>query len=217
MKLLPPVACFLAAVISGGHSLMCDTCSNANGDSCTGPPNTCDAAQDRCISTLTETVTSKGKAHSFARGCGRAKECGRLSTLSNEQVKVSSSSKCCSTDRCPAETVSVPRRETQANGLMCPACFAPGTEECTGQSTVPCAGVENQCIKYGMPVQMGGEPPYAMRGCANAAMCESKGKLSFPGITVDLKKFECSHGSHLQHSFSLSVLVGFPLLFRLLS
>ncbi|KAJ1132852.1 hypothetical protein NDU88_011153 [Pleurodeles waltl] len=215
MKLLPPVACFLAAVISGGHSLVCDTCTNSNGDSCTGPPGTCDAAQDRCIATLTETVTPKGKTQSFARACGKAKDCGRLSSLSNDQVKVSSSSKCCSSDRCSPDKVSVPRRETQENGQVCQACYAPSAEECAGQNTVRCTGVENQCIKFGMPVQMGGELPYAMRGCANIAMCESKGKLSFPGITAELKKFECNRGSHLQHS--LPMLVGFLLLFKLLS
>ncbi|XP_069496970.1 phospholipase A2 inhibitor and Ly6/PLAUR domain-containing protein [Ambystoma mexicanum] len=217
MKLLPAITCFLAAVISGGYSLICDTCTNANGDSCTGAAQTCDASQDTCIFTLTETRTPKEKTQSFAKSCGKSKDCKLLSSMSNEQVKIMSTSKCCNTDRCTPEPVSVPRRDEEANGIVCPACYTSSTEECTGQGTVQCKGVENQCIKYGMPVATGADAPYAIRGCANKIMCDTKGKLAFPSITAELKKFECSHGSHLQHNFSFSALIGLLLLLKLLS
>ncbi|XP_060793736.1 urokinase plasminogen activator surface receptor-like isoform X2 [Neoarius graeffei] len=106
--------------------------------------------------------------------CGMPELCA-TGSMNIGTVKVTSNTKCCSTNFCNSETL--PALPKQApNGRMCYTCDA---NDCSG--TVNCEGNEDRCISAS--VQQGSNT-LSMKGCVSKSFCVGSGSSGIPGIGI---------------------------------
>ncbi|XP_053338074.1 urokinase plasminogen activator surface receptor-like [Clarias gariepinus] len=192
----------ICMLFSKALSLTCQQCLP------TGTSATCQPTQITCPNQcLTSTITAYSNGVKFTdyiQTCGTPDLCVSGS-LNMGSVKVTTNSKCCSTDFCNTEKLpELPQQPP--NGRMCYTC---NNDKCL--ETVSCTGDEDRCISAS--VQQEGIS-VSVKGCVSASGCAASGSSSTPGIGVT--NLQCCEGNlcNSAESFTLSFL---PMIVPLLS
>ncbi|KAF5888872.1 urokinase plasminogen activator surface receptor-like, partial [Clarias magur] len=117
-------------------SLTCQQCSPSTSGSCQITQTTC---PNQCLTSTTAVYISGTKVTNNIQTCGAPDLCVNGS-LNMGTVKVTTNTKCCSTDLC--NTQKLPELPQQPpNGRSCYTC---SDSSCSG--TVSCTGNETRCI-----------------------------------------------------------------------
>ncbi|XP_067397667.1 phospholipase A2 inhibitor gamma subunit B-like [Emydura macquarii macquarii] len=192
--------CILAALLAVGSCLQCEVCT-AQGNSCTGPMQTCASGKDTCGILLTEVMQAGMKIQTTVKACVTSSECktGPISVNFGKGITVKMSSACCVGEACKTTTVTVPPADTKPNGLRCPGCYTMPFDQCR-EETVDCTGVETQCMNaiVSMQLEAGGNPAQAvMKGCASESFCAQLNMSSsaFTGIGTNVTMGQCRAAS----------------------
>ncbi|MCI4387803.1 hypothetical protein PGIGA_G00078460 [Pangasianodon gigas] len=185
----------ICMLFSKALSLTCHQCLPSPSGPCTNELITC---SDQCLSTTTAMYMSGTKVTDInIKTCGVPELCASGS-LNLGTVKVTSNSKCCSTNLCNTETL--PALPQQApNGRMCYTC---DTNSCSVK--VSCEGDEDRCISAS--VQQGSNT-VSMKGCVSKSLCIASASSSVPGLGIS--KVQCCEGNLCNgaESFTLSFLL----------
>ncbi|KAL8219608.1 UNVERIFIED_CONTAM: hypothetical protein K2H54_028614 [Gekko kuhli] len=102
-----------------------------------------------------------------------------------------SSTECCTTDKCNAGHISAPAVSLTPNGGECPACFAVGSD-CKEGETQKCTGSQNRCVTASGNV-VGALAKFIAKGCGTATTCSVPvGKaLRSTGMTLNFTSITC--------------------------
>ncbi|XP_033015186.1 phospholipase A2 inhibitor and Ly6/PLAUR domain-containing protein-like [Lacerta agilis] len=146
---------------------------------------TCRPSLNVCFSSVFRTNIVGDKEATYY-GCGLAGLCrsGHYSFTSASGTFVQKISRCCNTDMCNNETLTLPDRSTlPPNGLKCPACFHYLFRNCTSKTTINCFGNENQCVHFKGVLKKGIHRGQKLnfKGCATKDFCSLKNHSPFVG------------------------------------
>ncbi|KAL8219595.1 UNVERIFIED_CONTAM: hypothetical protein K2H54_028273 [Gekko kuhli] len=102
-----------------------------------------------------------------------------------------SSTECCTTDKCNAGPISAPAVSLTPNGGVCPACFTIGSN-CKGDVIEECTGAQDRCVTAS-GVADGVQVEFIAKGCGTATTCSLPlGKpLHSTGITLSFTSITC--------------------------
>ncbi|XP_058265275.1 lymphocyte antigen 6D-like [Hemibagrus wyckioides] len=171
----------ICMLFSKALSLNCYQCLPSLSATCTNEQTTC---SDQCLTSTISTYTSDTKLLDVSmKTCGTADMCVSGSTNLGT-VKVSSNTKCCSTDLCNSATLSAPPKQAP-NGRICYTCGANGCSE-----KVSCEGSEDRCVSAS--VQQGSST-VSLKGCVSKSFCVESTSSSIPGFGV--AKVQCCEGN----------------------
>ncbi|XP_063168240.1 phospholipase A2 inhibitor and Ly6/PLAUR domain-containing protein-like [Candoia aspera] len=197
MATLPSLILFLAAHLTQGSCLICETCIGPGKD-CTGLNRTCGRTADACLTFVGINSLGAEKMTETVKTCtaGRACQPEPVSVTINSDIHFWSTSSCCRDDLCNSKKLNVPPVNTTPNGLTCPACFNLGFDQCEVIESLSCTGEDNHCITSSGTLSTGGITPmiFAARGCSSASACSLPLKTSIytAGITFHLNKIGCN-------------------------
>ncbi|XP_029432609.1 phospholipase A2 inhibitor subunit gamma B-like [Rhinatrema bivittatum] len=202
--------CLLSALVAPGTSLQCQQCTSMNSNTCSSPPQECQSLHTHCISMLKETITGVGssKMVTLIRSCGTNKHCDKVTSITAGSYHMMTMFKCCTKENCNTQQMSMPRTETDVNGLSCPSCYSLSSHTCDRKENTTCKGAEDRCIEYDVTVKTGTmEAKSAVHGCATRNLCESKDNPAYYKDNYEMN-FKCSSGTHPQLGLFLLAVTG---------
>ncbi|XP_060793733.1 phospholipase A2 inhibitor and Ly6/PLAUR domain-containing protein-like [Neoarius graeffei] len=181
----------ICMLFSKALSLTCHQCVPSASGKCTEEQTTC---SDQCLTSTTAVYMSGTKLTDVnIKTCGMPELCA-TGSMNIGTVKVTSNTKCCSTNLCNSETL--PALPKQApNGRMCYTCDA---NDCSG--TVNCEGNEDRCISAS--VQQGSNT-LSMKGCVSKSFCVGSGSSGIPGIGIS--RVQCCEGNLCNSAKSITL------------
>ncbi|XP_067397668.1 phospholipase A2 inhibitor and Ly6/PLAUR domain-containing protein-like [Emydura macquarii macquarii] len=190
--------CILAALLAVGSCLQCEVCT-AQGNSCTGPMQTCASGQDTCVILLMEFMLVGVKNQTIAKACATSSECktGSDSVNFGMGMKIRTSSACCMAEACNTITVTALLADTKPNGRTCPGCFTSSSEQCWDE-IVDCTGAETHCVDATMTINLSGNPAqFVMKGCTSESVCAElkAGSSAFAEISANVITGQCRAAS----------------------
>ncbi|XP_078511681.1 phospholipase A2 inhibitor and Ly6/PLAUR domain-containing protein-like [Lissotriton helveticus] len=177
----------LTSLAGRGSCLVCEVCTSFTPHSCRGTVEVCNSMENSCIATLTESALGSDGTAVFQKSCGNAWECSHPASMAAGTYRVRAISKCCDTDYCNNGTIDWQPMNDTANGKVCPSCLAENSQDCQNTNTISCTGEETQCVKFTATKHRGSQITFI--GCATQSMCDSKGKLAFPGTSLAITDF----------------------------
>ncbi|CAH2318607.1 Hypothetical predicted protein [Pelobates cultripes] len=206
--------CTFSLFISTGYALSCTQCMVLGTKSCNGVSVTCPS--DSVCGTYYVVGYQKGVkvSETFTRNCIPKKQCGMKGSFTVMQdYKSEAGISCCYTENCTPPEPTLPKINTQTNGLICRSCIDINSDWCYTSDTVECTGNEDMCYLQTTKIEGLISLNTANRGCTTKNMCEL-GDQSISAHGMDMKAtMKCSSGSDALYSgFFLSITVALFLL-----
>ncbi|XP_015746273.2 phospholipase A2 inhibitor and Ly6/PLAUR domain-containing protein [Python bivittatus] len=195
MATLPSLSLLLAALLTQGSCLICESCASPGND-CTGLSHTCKTPEDACFTSVGISSLGADKITETIKTCIAGSNCqpGPISVTINSEIHFWSTSSCCQDDLCNSKKLDLPPVNTTPNGLTCSACFNIGFDQCEMVDSLNCTGEDNHCITTSGTLSIGDNPvPFAAKGCSSASACSLPLETSIysAGVTFHLNKIGC--------------------------
>ncbi|XP_069496940.1 phospholipase A2 inhibitor and Ly6/PLAUR domain-containing protein-like [Ambystoma mexicanum] len=200
MRAFLTILSFLCTFVATGNAIVCEDCLNRNGRNCTGQSIDCGPGVNKCEIVIVESKFGNLESvYNIFKGCARPPM-----VLYDDYQEMTQNftyrmrTWFCDSDNCNKgdNRVDFLPRNDCPNGVVCPACFAPGSSKgCEPKGTIQCAGSMKACMYFAGAGRLGEEVhDTSYRGCVNI---RSRSQFpNFPGETiVRIDRLEITKGS----------------------
>ncbi|XP_056400731.1 phospholipase A2 inhibitor and Ly6/PLAUR domain-containing protein-like [Hyla sarda] len=158
--------------ITTGIGLVCRSCKNYLGDSCTlATTETCAPSVTSCYTSLMVAKFGNPFYPVVVKSCATHGELCHFTYNMSAGVELYNEVKCCEGDMCNEETIKLPPKNSTENGVQCPVCYA-GAKSCTPTGNIKCQGPQTKCFTFsgGIYDERRFEDG-AFQGCATENLC----------------------------------------------
>ncbi|KAL1778824.1 olfactory receptor 11L1 [Sigmodon hispidus] len=147
LKSLLTAFVFSILAVSSVDSIGCSV-SSCVGTSCS-PSSTCTASKE-CFNQIQKFDTpSVNTDRTYKeKGCS-VDTCSDVeySATLGDQRKFSYVNRCCTSENCNKEDLTVSSQSSEYNGVECPACYSEKDPKCSSVTTLKCTGKETKCVE----------------------------------------------------------------------
>ncbi|XP_060220996.1 protein RoBo-1-like [Meriones unguiculatus] len=188
LKSLLLVFVFAILAVSSVENYTCEV-SVCMLESCIVPTTSCTATKG-CFSRMMqfETPSTFTDLMLNQKGCtSDADTCSNLefsATLGDHRI-FRYKNRCCTTEQCNKENITVPSPSSEPNGVRCAACYSEKGKSCKVNATIVCTGNEKKCVEVTGTVATSTFLLYG-KGCATENACDMNTTV-FDGINVHAK------------------------------
>ncbi|XP_055449999.1 protein RoBo-1-like [Psammomys obesus] len=188
LKSLLPLFVFAILAVSSVESYTCEV-STCILEPCIVPTISCTATKG-CFnqmmkfetpSTLTDKLLNQKGCTSNADTCSNLE----FSATLGDQRTFRYKNRCCMTEKCNKENITVPSPSSEPNGVRCAACYTEKGKSCKVNATIECTGNEKKCVEF---TGTAATPTLSLygKGCATESACDMSTTV-FDGINIQAK------------------------------
>ncbi|XP_069804892.1 phospholipase A2 inhibitor and Ly6/PLAUR domain-containing protein-like [Dendropsophus ebraccatus] len=170
MKNLPALLFVAYALFSSGECLMCKSCKNSNGETCSSEESVECGNVSGCVTVSGFTKLKSIKYPFIYKGCPIDIPCEEWPCVTAVSFDFQAYVKCCKGENCNPDYY-IPFDDVGENGITCPFCYEDNNVDgCKSQTQVQCRGNDTLCVEYRGRLQKpdGSQPGTSFKACANS-------------------------------------------------